>query len=192
MSKIAAFIDGPNLYAASKRAALEIDYKRLLTWLEQGGQLVTTRYYTALLEEQDDTFVAIRPMLDWLSYNGYVVCTKPAKTFTDSNGRQKTKGNMDIEIAVDMLDLADRVDQIVFFTGDGDFRRLVEAVQRKGVRVTVVSSNVAPNPLVADELRRQADEFIDLSDIRIWIERTQKPAEGTVRVQPVTLQRKIA
>ena len=113
-------------------------------------------YYTALIEDQE--YSSIRPLLDWLDYNGYTVVTKPAKEFTDSTGRRKVKGNMDIELAVDMMELAPHVDQIVLFSGDGDFRPLVEAVQRRGVRVSVVSTISTQPPMVADELRRQADD----------------------------------
>jgi uncharacterized LabA/DUF88 family protein len=78
---------------------------------------------------------------------------------------------MHIEIAVDAMELAEYVDQIVLFSGDGDFRALVEAVQRRGVHVTVVSSMSAKSPVVADELRRQADVFTDVSELRTKIGR---------------------
>jgi len=101
--------------------------------------------------------------------------TKPAKEFTDASGRRKIKGNMDIELAIDVLEMADHLDNIVLFSGDGDFRRLVEAVQRKGVRVTVVSTVKSAPPMVADELRRQADDFIDLSSLSNEIARKHTP-----------------
>ena len=87
------------------------------------------------------------------------------------SGRRKVKGNMDIELAVDAMELAGHVDQIVLFSGDGDFRPLVEAVQRRGVRVTVVSTISSQPPMVADELRRQADAFIDLVELQSKIVR---------------------
>ncbi|MFH1157749.1 MAG: NYN domain-containing protein [Pseudomonadota bacterium] len=167
--KLAVFIDGANLYAAAKSLDFDMDYKRLLNWISSQSRLVRAFYYTALLEDQE--YSPIRPLVDWLDYNGYTMVTKPAKEFTDQAGRRKIKGNMDIELAIDMMELADHVDHIVLFSGDGDFRRLVESVQRKGVRVTVISTVRTQPPMVADELRRQADHFLDLEDIAEFIER---------------------
>lgn len=167
--KLAVFIDGANLYAAAKSLDFDMDYKRLLNWISSQSRLVRAFYYTALLEDQE--YSPIRPLVDWLDYNGYTMITKPAKEFTDQAGRRKIKGNMDIELAIDMMELADRVDHIVLFSGDGDFRRLVESVQRKGVRVTVISTVRTQPPMVADELRRQADNFLDLEDMAEFIER---------------------
>ena len=167
--KLAVFIDGANLYAAAKSLEFDIDYKRLLTFISGQSRLVRAFYYTALMEDQE--YSPIRPLIDWLDYNGYTMVTKPAKEFTDSMGRRKVKGNMDIELAIDMMEIADHVDHIVLFSGDGDFRRLVESVQRKGVRVTVVSTIRTSPPMVADELRRQADHFMDLMSLSEQIER---------------------
>ncbi len=161
--KIALFIDGANLYAAARALGFDIDYKRLLKVFGVKGRLIRAIYYTALIEDQE--YSPIRPLVDWLDYNGYTMVTKPTKEFTDSYGRRKIKGNMDIELAVDMLEMADNLDHIVLFSGDGDFRRLVEAIQRKGVRVTVVSTVKSSPPMAADELRRQADHFIELMDL---------------------------
>lgn len=158
--KIALFIDGANLYATAKSLGFDIDYKRLLKEFQSRGRLVRAFYYTALIEDQE--YSSIRPLIDWLDYNGYAVVTKPAKEFVDSLGRRKVKGNMDIELAVDAMEMAEHLDHIVLFSGDGDFRSLVEALQRKGVRVSVVSTITTQPPMVADELRRQADEFVDL------------------------------
>jgi uncharacterized LabA/DUF88 family protein len=158
--RIALFIDGANLYATAKSLGFDIDYKRLLREFQAKGKLIRAFYYTALVEEQE--YSSIRPLIDWLDYNGYAVVTKPTKEFVDSMGRRKVKGNMDIELAVDAMEMAEHLDEIVLFSGDGDFRSLVEALQRKGVRVSVVSTITTQPPMVADELRRQADEFIDL------------------------------
>ncbi len=175
--KIAVFIDGANLYATTKGLGFDLDYKRLLKDFQSRGYLVRAFYYTALIEDQE--YSSIRPLLDWLDYNGYTVVTKPAKEFTDSTGRRKVKGNMDIELAVDMMELAPHVDQIILFSGDGDFRPLVEAVQRRGARVTVISTISTQPPMVADELRRQADVFIDLADLHDLVGRD--PAERIAR-----------
>ena len=167
--RIALFIDGSNLYAAARALAFDIDYKRLLDYFSGKGRLIRAFYYTALMEEQE--YSPIRPLVDWLDYNGYTMVTKPTKEFTDSQGRRKIKGNMDIELAIDVMEMAERLDHIVIFSGDGDFRRLVEAVQRKGVRVTVVSTVRSQPPMVADELRRQADYFMELQDLQPVIAR---------------------
>lgn len=162
--KVALFIDGSNLYAAAKSLDFDIDYRKLLSWGASCGRLVRAFYYTALIEDAD--YSPIRPLVDWLDYNGYTMVTKPTKEFVDSQGRRKIKGNMDIELAIDVMEMAERVDHIILFSGDGDFRRLLEAVQRKGVRVTVVSTIQSTPPMVADELRRQADFFLDLESLR--------------------------
>jgi uncharacterized LabA/DUF88 family protein len=163
-NKIALYIDGANLYATARTLGFEIDYKRLLEEFQGRGDLVRAYYYTAVIEDQE--FITLRPLIDWLNYNGYTVVTKATKEFIDASGRRKLKGNMDIELAVDAMELAEHVDQIVLFSGDGDFRSLVEAVQRRGVRVTVVSTISSQPPMIADELRRQADVFTDLVDLQ--------------------------
>ena len=167
--KIALLIDGANLYATSRSLGFDIDYKRMLKYFEKKGYLIRAYYYTALIEDQE--YSSIRPLIDWLDYNGYRVITKPTKEFTDSAGRRKVKGNMDIELAVDCLELANSVDHFVLFSGDGDFRYLVEAVQRRGRKVTVASTVKSHPPMIADELRRQADYFIELESLRSEIGR---------------------
>jgi len=162
--RLALFIDGANLYAAAKALGFDIDYKLLRQEFMRRGKMLRAFYYTALLE--NDEYSPIRPLVDWLHYNGYSMVTKPAKEFTDSQGRRKVKGNMDIELAVDALELAPHVDHMVIFSGDGDFRPLVESLQRKGVRVSVVSTIRSQPPMIADELRRQADNFIELEELR--------------------------
>jgi uncharacterized LabA/DUF88 family protein len=162
--RLALFIDGSNLYAAARALGFDIDYKLLRSEFVRRGKLVRAFYYTALLEDQE--YSPIRPLVDWLDYNGFTMVTKPAKEFTDSMGRRKVKGNMDIELAVDAMELADRMDHMVLFSGDGDFRPLVEGIQRKGVRVSVVSTIRSQPPMIADELRRQADNFIELDELR--------------------------
>jgi uncharacterized LabA/DUF88 family protein len=175
-NKIALFIDGANLYATAKTLGFDIDYRRLLKEFESRGTLVRAFYYTAVIEDQE--FSAVRPLLDWLDYNGFTVVTKPTKEFIDANGHRKVKGNMDIELAVDAMEFANRVDHIVLFSGDGDFRSLVEAVQRRGVRVTVVSTISSHPPMIADELRRQADVFTDLVELQSKLGRdpSERPA----------------
>jgi len=167
--RLAVFIDGSNLYAAARSLGFDIDYKRLLEMFANKGTLVRAFYYTALLDDQE--YSPIRPLIDWLDYNGYTMVTKTAKEFTDAMGRRKIKGNMDIELAVDVMEMAESVEHLIIFSGDGDFRRLVEAVQRKGRRVSIVSTIRTSPPMVADELRRQADNFIELEDLKPQIGR---------------------
>lgn len=167
--RVALFIDGANLYATSKSLGFDIDYKRLLEFFRKQGRLIRAIYYTALAEDQE--YSSIRPLIDWLDYNGYTMVTKPTKEFTDSAGRRKVKGNMDIELTVDAMRLCDHLDHIVLFSGDGDFRSLVAALQEKGRRVSVISTLQTQPPMVADELRRQADQFIDLADLEFAVSR---------------------
>jgi uncharacterized LabA/DUF88 family protein len=186
-NKIALFIDGANLFATAKTLGFDIDYKRLLKEFESRVTLVRAFYYTTLIEDQE--YVAIRPLIDWLDYNGYTVVTKATKEFVDASGRRKVKGNMDIELAVDAMEMSERVDEIVLFSGDGDFRSLVEAIQRRGVRVTVVSTISTQPVMIADELRRQADVFLDLRELQPRIARdpVERPLATADRVpKPMT------
>jgi uncharacterized LabA/DUF88 family protein len=169
--RVGVFVDGANLYHTSRALGFEIDFAAMLEYFRGGTYLVRAFYYTALIETED--YSPLRPLTDWLAYNGWQVVTKPAKQQADPAGRLRLKGNMDVELAVDMLELAPQLDHVVLFSGDGDFRRLVEAVQRMGVRVTVVSSVRAQPPMIADELRRQADAFLDLAEIAPEITRRQ-------------------
>jgi uncharacterized LabA/DUF88 family protein len=188
LEKIALLIDGANLYSATKALGFDIDYKRLLKEFQSRGYLLRAFYYTTLIEDQE--YSSIRPLLDWLDYNGYSVVTKLAREFTDSQGRRRVRGNMDIEIAVDAMELAGHVDHIVLFSGDGDFRSLVEALQRKGIRVSVVSTVSTQPPLISDELRRQADIFLDLVDLQSKIGRDPAERQGRMQETPRFLERR--
>jgi len=161
--KLAIFIDGSNLYATAKSLNFDIDYSQLRRYFAEKSRLVRANYYTALIEDAE--YSPLRPLVDWLDYNGYTMITKPTKEFTDDRGEKKIKGNMDMELAIDMMGMAEHVDHMVLFSGDGDFRRLVEAVQRRGVRVSVVSSTKTQPSMIADELRRQADSFIEIANM---------------------------
>ena len=172
--RIALFIDGANLYSAAKGLNADLDFRKLVELYRAQAVLVRAYYYTAVIEGEE--FSPIKPLVDWLDYNGFTVVTKPVKRFTDAQGNTRTKGNMDIEIAVDMLEFAPHIDHAVLFSGDGDFRRLVEAVQARGVRVTVVSTTKTQPPQIADELRRQADTFVDLNDLLPEIGRPRSAA----------------
>jgi uncharacterized LabA/DUF88 family protein len=183
--RVALFIDGANLYSASRNLGFDVDYRNLLEYFKKRTRVLRAYYYSAVLETEE--YSPLKPLTDWLAYNGYALVTKPAKEFTDATGRRRVKGNMDIEVAVDMLELADKIDHAVLFSGDSDFRRLVEAVQRKGVRVSVVSSVRTSPPMVADDLRRQADNFLELADIAGEFTRRQtepRTRGGTARSTP--------
>lgn len=186
--RVALFIDGANLYATSKALGFDIDYKRLLALFRQKSHLVRALYYTALAEDQE--YSSIRPLIDWLDYNGYTMVTKPTKEFTDATGRRKIKGNMDIELAVDAMRLADNLDHIVLFSGDGDFKSLVAALQQRGKRVSVVSTLQTQPPMVSDELRRQSDQFLDLADLENQVCRdpAQRPARDARSYAPRSQQ----
>jgi uncharacterized LabA/DUF88 family protein len=173
--RIALFIDGANLYATAKALGFDVDYKRLLADFQNRGTLVRAFYYTAIIEDQE--YSSIRPLVDWLGYNGYTVVTKATKEFIDASRRRKVKGSMDIELAVDAMELAGQIDQMMLFSGDGDFRSLVAAMQRRGVRVTVVSTIATQPPMIADGLRRQADVFIDLKELQPKTGRDPAPRE---------------
>ena len=176
--RIALFIDGANLHSASRALGFTIDFRSLLDRFRAEGRLVRAYYYTALFDEAE--YSPLRPLVDWLDYNGYSPVTKRAKEFVDDYGHRKIKGNMDIEIAIDAMAMAKHLDRMVLFSGDGDFRRLVEAVQREGVRVSVVSTLRSHPPMAADELRRQADEFVELADLAPEIARPPRQGEGPV------------
>ncbi|MEP9388882.1 NYN domain-containing protein [Mesorhizobium sp. KR9-304] len=184
--KIALFIDGANLYATSRALGFDIDYRKLLSSFQKRGYLVRAYYYTALVEDQE--YSSIRPLIDWLDYNGFKVVTKPAKEFTDATtGRRKIKGNMDIELTVDALELVKHVDHYVIFSGDGDFRTLVEALQRHGRKVSIVSTMASQPPMISDDLRRQADNFIDLMSLKgeLGREPIERPAR---RPEPAEIE----
>ena len=172
--RFALMIDGANLYQAARALGFDIDYRLLLDTFSRAGRLVRACYYTALLDDQE--YSPIRPLVDWLDYNGYTVVTKPLKEFTDASGRRKFKGNMDMELAIDAMEMAQYLDHLVLFSGDGDFRRLTEALQRRGLRVTVVSTIRTQPPMIADELRRQADTFLELHELSSYIAREHRAA----------------
>ena len=172
--KTALFIDGSNFYAAARALNMDIDYAKLHSFFSAEVNLIRAYYYTALPEDQE--FSSLRPLIDWLDYNGYAVVSKLTREFTDPDtGKRRVKGNMDMELALDMLKLAPHIDHAVLFSGDGDFCRLLEDIQGMAVKVTVVSSTKTSPPMVADSLRRMADEFIEMENIRHQITRAPRP-----------------
>ena len=175
--KTVIFIDGSNFYAAARALGMDIDYTRMRTYFAQDANLLRMCYYTALPEDQE--FSSLRPLIDWLDYNGFAVVSKLTREFTDpETGKRRIKGNMDMELALDMLKLAPHIDHAILFSGDGDFCRLLEDVQGMGVRVSIVSTTKSSPPMVADSLRRMADIFVEMDTIRDQIGRPPKPVEG--------------
>ncbi len=171
--KVAMFVDGSNLYAAAKSLDFDIDYRQLLQWVAERGRLIRASYYTTLVENDD--YSPLRPLVDWLDYNGYRMVTRTVKEYTDVSGRKRYRGSVDVDLAVDMVDLSQNVDHILLFSGDGDFKRAVEACQNRGARVTVISTIEAGTPSISDELRRQADHFLDLKHLMPHIKRVDSP-----------------
>ncbi len=169
LDRTVLFIDGPNLHGTAKALGFDVDFKKLLVLFKSQGRLIRAIYYTTVLEQEE--FVSIRPLVDWLEYNGFTLVTKPAKEFVDSLGRRRLKGSMDVELAVDAMRLASQFDHAILFTGDGDFRSLVAALQLQGKRVSVISTLQASS-MVSDDLRRQADQFVDLADLERQLART--------------------
>lgn len=186
--RIAIFIDGANLYATAKSLGFDIDYKKLLNKFANNYHLVRAYYYTAIAESEE--YSSIRPLIDWLDYNGFTIVTKPIREFYDSLGRRKVKGSMDIELAIDAMAMADHIDHMVLFSGDGDFKRLVEAMQMKGKRTTVISTIATHPPMVADELRRQADQFVDLTELSTEIGRPPSDRGPVDRLARESTQRR--
>jgi uncharacterized LabA/DUF88 family protein len=181
--RTALFIDGANLYSASRNLGFDVDYRNLLEYFRRQTNVLRAYYYSAVLETEE--YSPLKPLTDWLAYNGYSLVTKAAREFTDATGRRRVKGNMDVELAVDMLELAPKLDHVILFSGDSDFRRLVEAVQRLGVRVSVVSTIRSSPPMIGDDLRRQADHFLELSEIAPEFTRRQmEPRARPTRVTP--------
>jgi len=171
--RIVVLIDGINLTSTMKSLGFDIDYKKLLALFRSKGRLIRALFYTTVFDQDD--YSSVRPLVDWLEYNGYTLVTKPAKEFVDATGRRRLRGNMNVEIAVDAMRLASSADHIVLFTGEGNFRSLVATLQDLGVRVTVISTLQTRPAMVADELRRQADQFVDLAELESMIGRIRLP-----------------
>jgi len=186
--RLALFIDGVKFHATAKALGFEIDYKRLLDEFGERGTLLRAFYYTTVMDDLE--YCTVRPLVDWLDYNGFTVVTKPIREFLDEAGRRRIRANMDIEIAVGAMDIADHVDEIVLFSGDGGFRPLVAALQRRGVRVTIVSTIASEPPILADELRRQADEFIDLAALEAKLGRVSSTERATTQHPIIPVERR--
>jgi uncharacterized LabA/DUF88 family protein len=175
-SRLAVFIDGLSLHHSARALGFEIDYRRLLSYVNQNNTLLRAYYYMTIFEDRDHQ--TTRPLLDWLEYNGFTVRTKPVKEFDDGEGRRKSKRNIAVNLAIDALSVACHIDRLMLFSGDGDFRRLIEVMQRRGVHTTIISTVRTAPPMLADELRRQADDVLELDDLRSQIARQVKASRA--------------
>jgi uncharacterized LabA/DUF88 family protein len=172
IERLGLFIDGANLHATARALGFELDFKRLLAMLREKGRLLSAHYYTTLIQNEEE-FCSIRPLIDWLDYNGFTTVTKPVRQSADPDAR-RTRGKIDVELAVDAMRLQSGLDHVLLFSGNGDFKSLVSALQELGKRVSVVSTLATQPAMIADELRRQADQFIDLVDLQVQIGRTAR------------------
>ncbi len=178
--KTAVYIDGANLYKTAKTLGFDIDYRNLLARLRRETRLVRASYYTTMQEDKDADYSPLRPLVDWLDYNGFTMVTKPAREFTGQDGRKRYRGSTDIELAVDMVQMASKLDCLVLFTGNADFRYAIAKVQEQGCRVICVSTVKSQPPMASDDIRRQADLFVDLTELEDVIARKEvarKPRE---------------
>lgn len=182
--RLALFIDGANLHGAARAHGFDIDFRRFFYLFARKGRLVRAFYYTTVIENQE--LSSLRPLIDWLDYNSYTVLTKPVRDYTDSHDRLRVKSTIHVDLAIDALGMADHVDHIILVSGDGEYQRLVATIQRKGVRVTIVSTLQSNPPMVSDELRRQADGFLEVVDLvpEIQRQRLSDPGMAIVHGEP--------
>jgi uncharacterized LabA/DUF88 family protein len=173
--KTAILIDGANLYKTAKTLGFDIDYKSLLTRTRRETRLVRASYYTTMQEDPDADYSPLRPLVDFLDYNGFNMVTKPARSFVGQDGQRRFRGSTDIELAVDMVMMAPKLDCIVLFTGNGDFRHAIQRTQEQGCRVVCVSTVKTSPPLASDDIRRAADQFVDLTELEDVIARKSAP-----------------
>ncbi|WP_188129507.1 NYN domain-containing protein [Rhizobium sp. RU20A] len=162
--KVIVFIDGAHFYFVAKSLDFEIDFQKVLAYFKSEAYLVRANYYTAIAEDQE--FIGLRPLVDWLDYNGYRVVTKAYKDLTDPSGKKRVRSSMEMELACDLFEQIDTADHLIIIAGDSDLARLVQTAQLKGKKVTVMSTLTGQLASISDELRRKADQFVDLSGFK--------------------------
>lgn len=167
-------IDGPSIYQICRSLDVEIDYQALRSIFADAGYLVQARYYTTILNDQ--LYSPLRPLIDWLSYNGFIVVTRTMKAGQDSEQCRRLDHGIVVALAVDAIEISSRLDHVILFTGNGDFLRLVQLLQRRTVRTTVVGTVNGPSSMSSDELRRQADTFVDLRALVPFVGRGPRPS----------------
>jgi uncharacterized LabA/DUF88 family protein len=169
--RIAVFVDGANIHATLRQLDFQFDYKLLREFFGDCGELLRSYYYTAMKPDgQNDS---VKPLVDFLQLNGWTTITKPFR-YQGEPGEITIKGNLDCEITVDMIRMSEFVDHLVLFSGDGDFRYLIEHLQDRGKRVTVASSRVTKTAVLSNELAKQADNFIELETLKLFAGRETK------------------
>lgn len=179
--RTALFIDGADLDATCKALGFHVDFKKVLELFRSTTRLIRATYYALYSEQQE--YSPVRPLVDWLGYNGYMTVSKPAKEIVDGTGRHFVANSIAVELTIDAIQLAPSIDHIVLFSGSADFRSLLAALQKAGRRVTVVSSRKASERSVSDELRRQCDQFLELDDLQEQIALELPPATVVERTR---------
>lgn len=158
--RAAVFIDGYGTHYTCKSLGIEIDYRKLSELIRRQTTVIRNYYFTPLVEGQD--FIAVKPLLDFLQYNGWTTVTRPYKEHYVSTNTA---------LAVTAMEIAPAIEQAIIFSGNGDFTPLIEALKRRGIHTTVASTVRSEQSYCSDDLRRAADAFIDLDDIRSAISR---------------------
>lgn len=159
--RVGIFIDGSNLFYAAMQLGLEIDYSKLLNYLVQGRRLLRAYFYTGV----DPNNEKQQGFLLWMRRHGYRVVTKDLIHNADGSKH----ANLDVEIAVDMLELARYCNTMVLLSGDGDLTYAVNTIAYRGVQVEVVSLH----SMTSDSLVNIADRYVDLAKIRPLIQRDE-------------------
>lgn len=168
--RIALFVDGSNFSVSLKAAGFRVDYQKIREYFAEMGDLVGSFYFTALPPRDEPS--SIRNLTDSLQHKGWNLVTKEIKVFRDQP-IAKTKGNMDIEMVVKAWTLSNVITDLILFSGDGDFRAMVEKLQDVGVRVTVISyHSTDTRNMTSNDLRKAVHEFINLPLLRSEFEMT--------------------
>ncbi|CAM6054464.1 unnamed protein product [Sphagnum tenellum] len=176
--RVAVFIDGPSFYATTKSLGWDVDYRKLRAHLDDQSMLYRVLYFTAITDDPEQHSPVVK-LVDWLSYNGFRTFTKPLREYRDPDGRRRVKGNsMHVEIAVEMMEAVPFADHLLLFSGDGELSYAVESVQRRGAKVTAVSSVKNSPPSISDDLRRSVDNFVDLCDLKDVIFKRDFPQDA--------------
>jgi uncharacterized LabA/DUF88 family protein len=153
--RLGIFVDVPNIMYAAERLRAKLDFGKVLRFITNGRELVRASAYAPISDDPQERLESqkfVEPFVD----HGYRIVTKPLKRYADGS----IKANFDVELAIDVMTMSDRLDIVALVSGDGDFRRLVELVESKGVRVEVVAFGQS----TAAELRAVADTYVDLSE----------------------------
>lgn len=189
--RVILFVDGREFSACQRALGFNVDFKLLLSVYRARARLIRAMYYTTMVVQDEDS---LRPLVDWLEYNGFRLFTKSLHEKVDREGRPYVRGNTRAEMAVDAVDMADHADHFVFFANDASFSHAAAVLQRRGKRVSVVSTMMTDPPLVADGLRRQVDHFIDLASLESLISRDREPRSpvSDSAVEPLEPARELA